>query len=107
MNTRSRGRLVIPAALAVTVIACTTQPAHHTTDGGAGGSGTGGGGTGGVCEPVRVVDAGVLTYECEDGRTCSAPNPDAIDGGVYQVCPGNGDCATLVSYDGGAMLGYC
>jgi hypothetical protein len=31
----------------------------------------------------------------------------SIDGGVYQVCPGNADCATVVSYDGGAMFGYC
>ena len=83
--------MIIPATLAVTVLVpgCSPQPADTT------------------CDPVRVMDAGVVTYMCSDGRTCSAPQPDAIDGGVYQVCPGNADCATLVTYDGQGMLGYC
>jgi hypothetical protein len=117
MNTRSRTRLVIPAALVVTVIACSPTPTQNdkTHDGGGGSIGTGGSvgtggsaGTGGACQPVPLADAGVLTYECKDGRMCGAPDPTAIDaGGVYQVCPGTGDCATLVSYDGGSMSGYC
>ena len=176
MKTRLRGRLIVPATLAVTVIACSSTPTHENNDGGGSSSGTGAGSTsshgtgagsttsagtgagstsgtgagstsgtgagstsgtgagstggagggftsgpgttvgptstgaggGAPCQPVPIADAGVLTYECEDGRMCSAPDPSAIDaGGPYQVCPGYMDCATLVSYDGGAMLGYC
>ncbi len=119
MKTLSRGRLIIPATLAVTVLACssTLTPTHNDKDGGSGAGGAGGaigaGGTSGagggaICQPVPVADAAVLTYECKDGRMCSAPDPSEIDaGGPYQICPGTSDCATLVSYDGGAMLGYC
>jgi hypothetical protein len=81
--------LVIPATLAVTVLACSPQP------------------SGAPCDPVRVMDAGVVTYQCRDGRTCDAPQPDAADGGVYQLCPGSGDCLTLVTTDGQASPGYC
>ncbi len=175
MKTRLRGRLIVPATLAVTVIACSSTPTHDnnggsnsgtgagstsshgtgagsTTSAGTGAgstsgtgagstSGMGGGSTGGTgagatggfgggftsgpgvtvgptstgagvgggepCQPVPIADAGVLTYECADGRMCGPPDPSMIDGGVYQVCPGYMECATLVSYDGGAMLGYC
>ena len=122
MKPLSRGRLIIPATLAVTVIACasTPTPTHDNNDGGGGASassgaggisgagGTSGAGGGAICQPVPIADAGVLTYECKDGRMCSAPDPSAIDaGGPYQICPGTSECATLVSYDGGAMLGYC
>ena len=41
------------------------------------------------------------------GRTCEMPEPNAIDGGIYQICPGTTDCATLVTYDGHASLGFC
>src|SRR6185437_5281106 len=157
MKTRLRGRLIVPATLAVTVIACSSTPTHENNDGGGSSSGTGAGSTsshgtgagsttsggtgagstsgtgagstsgtgagstggagggftsgpgttvgptsteaggGAPCQPVPIADAGVLTYECEDGRMCSAPDPSAIDaGGPYQVCPGYMDCATLV-----------
>ncbi len=94
MNGRARRRLTIPATVAVTVIgACSPAPAPTTTTP--------------TCDPVRVADAGVVTYMCKDGRTCDPPQPDAIDGGVYQICPGDSDCATLVTYEGQASLGYC
>ena len=110
MKTRSGSRLIIPATLAVTVIACASTSIHNNNDGGGGSSGAGGstGTGGGVCQPVPVADAKVLTYECKDGRMCSAPDPEEIDaGGPYQICPGTGECALLVSYDGGSMLGFC
>ncbi len=54
-----------------------------------------------------MPDASVVTYECTDGRTCDPPHPSEIDAGVYQICPGPMECATLVTYDGGSMLGFC
>jgi hypothetical protein len=92
MNGRARRALILPKTLVVTVIgACSPAPAP----------------TGPTCDPVRVADAGAVTYMCKDGRTCGTPDPSAIDGGVYQVCPDDGDCATLVTYDGQATVGYC
>jgi hypothetical protein len=91
MKSDSRRRLVIPATLAVTVLGAACAPSP----------------SGPACDPVRVMDAGAVTFMCKDGRTCDAPDLTAIDGGVYQICPGNGDCALLVSYDGQSMLGFC
>jgi hypothetical protein len=91
MKRDSRRRLVIPATLAVTVLGAACSPSP----------------TAPACDLVRVMDAGAVTYMCQDGRTCSAPGSDTSDGGVYQICPGNGDCALLVSYDGQSMLGFC
>jgi hypothetical protein len=89
---RDSGRLlVIPATLAVTVLGAGCSPPPSTP----------------ACDLVAVMDAGVVTYMCKDGRMCQAPDPGAIDGGVYQICPGDGDCALLVSYDGQSMLGFC
>jgi hypothetical protein len=91
MKSDSRRRLVIPAALAVTVLGmgCPTSP------------------SGPACDPVRVMDAGTVMYMCRDGRTCQIYDSNAIDGGTYEICPGDGDCALLVSYDGQSMPGLC
>jgi hypothetical protein len=91
MRRDSRRRLILPATLAVTVlgVACSPSP------------------SGPSCDPVPVKDAGVVTYMCRDGRTCDLYDPAAIDGGIYEICPGDGDCALLVSYDGQSMPGLC
>jgi hypothetical protein len=61
-----------------------------------------------ACVIQEVPDASVRTYECKDGRSCGTPDPTAIDGGgIYQVCPGQNECETLVNYDGTSMSGFC
>jgi hypothetical protein len=60
-----------------------------------------------ICEVVPVPKAAEVTYQCSDGRTCSAPRPDEKDGGVYQVCPGHDGCSTLVAFDGTSTIGFC
>lgn len=60
------------------------------------------------CEPVLDMAAAIQpTYRCRDGRTCSDVRPEQADGGVYQVCPGTGGCATLVMSNGQSMVGFC
>jgi hypothetical protein len=60
-----------------------------------------------ACIIQEVPDASVRTYECKDGRSCNPPESSGVDGGIYQVCPGQNGCATLVSYDGTSMSGFC
>jgi hypothetical protein len=82
---------VIPSALAVAAMA--TGCGHDEP----------------TCEVVPVPDAAVVTYQCRDGRSCGAPNPSqaTVDGGVYQICPGTNECATLVTYSGQSSVGFC
>ena len=83
--------------LAAMMAACTPMP--NTMDGGTPDAG-------GVCEVVKVADAGQLLYGCADGRMCSAPQPGHDP---FQICPGDpgGSCALLVEEDGGSMTGFC
>ncbi len=86
-------RRQLPAALAVITLA----------------SGCGGVKDRQPCNLVPVPAAAVVTFQCSDGRTCSAPRFEE-DGGayeVYQICPGINGCATLVAADGTSMAGYC
>jgi len=99
MGSRKLRRALPPVFFALG--ACTPIP--DNTDGG-----PDGGPDNGTCTVVRVPDAGVVTYACKEGGTCSSPNPAGIDGGApYQVCPGPNECATLVAYDGSSMVGFC
>jgi hypothetical protein len=82
-----RKRLMLPALFT----ACTPMP--NTMD------------AGGVCEVVRVADAGRLLYGCADGRTCTDPSPSTPDS--YQLCPGQNECEIVVAEDGGMMNGLC
>jgi len=89
-----RKRLWVPALFTA---ACTPLPSSD--DGGPPDAG-------GVCQVVKIADAGRLLYGCADGRMCSAPSPGSDP---FQVCPGDpgGDCALLVEEDGGSMTGFC
>jgi hypothetical protein len=88
-----RPRLVIPATLSLSILgACSPSPPTPAPD---------------TCDVVPVPDASVPTYQCSDGRTCGLPDPSQEDGGIYQICPGPNECATLVVYDGGSTIGFC
>jgi hypothetical protein len=89
---RSKKALILPATVTVVVLAACSS---STTP------------SGPTCDPVRVADASVVTYMCKDGRTCDPPDTSAIDAGVYQICPDDDDCATLVTYEGQATVGFC
>jgi hypothetical protein len=61
------------------------------------------------CDPVAVMDAAILTYQCRDGRSCGNPSfqPDGAPADPYQVCPGTNECQTLVNAQGQGTPGFC
>jgi hypothetical protein len=91
MKPRPRARLAIPTVLAVVALAAGCGHNDPT------------------CEVVAVPDAAVPRYQCRDGRTCSAPDPNQamVDGGIYQICPGPNGCATLVTSTGQTSINLC
>jgi hypothetical protein len=103
MSSRKVRRALSPVFIALG--ACTPMPTP-TSDGGQDAGPDAG--SNGTCTVVRVPDAGEVTYTCEEGGSCTAPNAAGIDGGApYQICPGPNGCATLVAYDGSSMIGFC
>jgi hypothetical protein len=106
MSSRKLRRALSPVFIALG--ACSPMP-MPTSDGGQdAGTDAGSDAGNGTCTVVRVPDAGVVTYACAEGGTCTAPNPAGMDGGTpYQLCPGPNECETIVAYDGSSMIGLC
>jgi hypothetical protein len=82
-------RARLPAALVAFASSCTPNPDAQ-------------------CVPEQIdAGTGVRTYHCKDGRACGTPDPSAIDGGTYQICPGTNECELVVSYDGTTRVDFC